>query len=124
MIVAGFGHREAATTESLQAAFALAAAGLHVCALAAPDDKCALIATLANVLGLPLIPVTPAALAAIDTPTRSTPSLIARGTGSVAEAAALAAAAPDARLIVTRRIAPDRMATCAIAQRLAQGYTA
>ncbi|ENO84722.1 hypothetical protein C666_16775, partial [Thauera linaloolentis 47Lol = DSM 12138] len=40
----------------------------------------------------------------------------ARGCGSVAEAAALAAAGQGARLLAIRHISPDRSATCAIAQ--------
>lgn len=120
MIVAGFGHRTGATPGSLHAALAratqgLAADGLSIAALAAPDDKLALVSPVALALGLPLVPVAAAALAAVDTPTRSPASLAARGTGSVAEAAALAAAGPGGHLLVTRRIAPDRMATCAIA---------
>ena len=69
-------------------------------------------------LALPLIAVTPDALRAMETPTRSAVSLAARDTGSVAEAAALAAAGEGAWLIASRRISPDRMATCAIAQGL------
>jgi cobalt-precorrin 5A hydrolase len=42
--------------------------------------------------------------------------LAARGVGSVAEAVALAAAGPGARIVVARVISSDRMATCAIAQ--------
>lgn len=124
MIVAGFGHRSGATVASLHAAFVLAAADLRVTALATPADKRALADALAASLRLPLIPVAAAALAAVDTPTRSSASLAARGTGSVAEAAALAAAGPASRLIVTRHISPDRMATCAIARRAAEGTSA
>lgn len=110
MIVAGFGYRSGATPDSLRAALALAQAGAPpVSHVAAPADKLALLAA----LDLPAIAV---AVAGIDTPTRSPASLAARGTGSVAEAAALAAAGPGACLLVTRRISPDRMATCAIAQ--------
>ena len=111
MIVAGFGYRSGATEASLRAALALAQAGAppvtHVATLA---DKLALLETLA----LPTIAVE--AVADIATPTRSAASLAARGTGSVAEAAALAAAGPGARLLVPRQISPDRMATCAIAE--------
>jgi cobalt-precorrin 5A hydrolase len=55
-------------------------------------------------------------LAGIDTPTQS--KLVAEkfGTGSVAEAAALAAAGPRARLIATRVVSQDRTATAAIAE--------
>lgn len=116
MIVAGFGCRAGTPLASLQAALALAATDRTVDALAAPEDRQPLLAPLAEALALPLIPLAPDILAAIDTPTRSPASLAARGTGSVAEAAALAAAGPGARLLVSRRISPDRMATCAIAE--------
>lgn len=85
-------------------------------ALAAPDDKAPALATLAELLGLPLIAVSQEALRAAPTQTQSAASLGARATGSVAEAAALAAAGPSARLITSRHISPDRMASCAIAQ--------
>lgn len=111
MIVAGFGYRAAATEASLRSALALAQAGAppvtHVATLA---DKLPLL----EALGLPAIAVE--AVAGIVTPTRSAASLAARGTGSVAEAAALAATGPGARLLVPRQISPDRMATCAIAE--------
>ncbi|GAA0747844.1 precorrin methylase [Sphingomonas sp. ABOLD] len=111
MIVAGFGYRSGATAASLRSALALAQTGAppvtHVATLA---DKLPLLAA----LGLPTIVVD--AVAGVATPTRSPASLAARGTGSVAEAAALAAAGPGARLLVTRQISPDRMATCAIAE--------
>ncbi len=111
MIVAGFGYRSGATAASLRSALALAQAEApavtHVATVA---DKLPLLET----LGLPTIAV--AGLAAVPTPTRSAASLAARGTGSVAEAAALAAAGPEARLLVRRQISPDRLATCAIAE--------
>lgn len=55
-------------------------------------------------------------LAGIETPTQS--ELVAEkfGTGSVAEAAALVAAGPRARLIATRAVSRDRTATAAIAE--------
>ncbi len=117
MIVAGFGFRAGAEPSSLQAALALAQAGHPaVEALSVPGDKAHGLAPLAQSLRLPLIPVDPHALEAVATPTRSLSSLAARRTGSVAEAAALAAAGPGARLLTPRHISPDRMATCAIAQ--------
>jgi cobalt-precorrin 5A hydrolase len=76
--------------------------------------KAAHLAPLARKLDLPLIPVE--AIAGIPTPTQSAASLAAHGTGSVAEAAALAAAGPDARLIARRIVSPDRLATCALAE--------
>lgn len=118
MIVAGFGFRMGATVESLYLALEAARHGrLSITHLAAPQDKLALLEALAQDLGLPVIGVSPDALTAIVTPTRSVPSLAERGVGSVSEAAALAAAGPGARLIVHRCISSDHMATCAIAQR-------
>ncbi|QBM75203.1 precorrin methylase [Sphingomonas sp. AAP5] len=118
VIVAGFGYRTGAQADSLSAAFDLARAGHPpVTALAAPADKTALLAALAETLDIPLIAVAPPALRATPTPTQSPASLAARGAGSVAEAAALAAAGPGARLIAHRHISPDRMASCAIAER-------
>ena len=117
MIVAGFGFRKAAPLSSLRAALALAQHGHPpVSAFAAPQDKVSMLAPLAEVMGLPLIAIDPVTLIAAPTFTRSTASLAARDSGSVAEAAALAAAGPGARLLGARHISPDRMATCAIAQ--------
>lgn len=117
MIVAGFGFRTGAALPSLQAALALAQEG-HASAtlLATAQDKAAGLLPLAEALGVPVVGVTPEALATMNTHTRSAASLAARGTGSVAEAAALAAAGPGARLLQPRRISPDRKATCALAQ--------
>ncbi len=121
MIVAGFGYRSGADQASLRSALMLAQAGHpSVTALAAPADKAALLAPLADALAVPLIAVSPEALRAIPTSTRSPASLAARETGSVAEASALAAAGDGARLIAHRHISTDRMATCAIAE----GFTA
>ncbi len=115
MIVAGFGFRGAARLSSLRAA--LAQHGHHaIDALAAPHDKLVLLRRFADTLALPVIAVSPEALRAIATPTRSSASIAARGTGSVAEAAALAAAGDGARLLAPRRISPDALATCAIAE--------
>lgn len=116
MIVAGFGFREGAALSSLQAALAVAQKGhAPVTLLATAQDKAGALLPLAEALGLPVAYVTPGALTAMTTRTRSLASLAARGTGSVAEASALAAAGPNARLLEARRISPDRMATCAIA---------
>lgn len=126
MIVAGFGCRAAASPAALQAAFLAAWAALDSdrspasptapTALAGPRYRAPQLAALAAELGLPLIIVAEAALGRQITFTHSSRSVAARGCGSVCEAAALAAAGPGARLLVTRRISPDRTATCAIAQ--------
>jgi len=121
VIVAGVGYRTGADVSSLRAALALAQAGHPpVTALAAPADKIARLQPLAEALAVPLIALTPAGLRASATPTQSAASIAARGTGSVAEAAALAAAGEGARLISPRHVSPDRMATCAIAQGLSR----
>ena len=117
MIVAGFGFRASADVAGLEAALARAPQGLpRVTVLAVPEDKSALAARLAEALRLPLSLVDAAALRAAVPVTCSAASLAARGTGSVAEAAALAAAGPGARLLTIRHISPDRSATCAIAE--------
>lgn len=117
MIVAGFGFRGNADLASCEAALALARHGHPpITALAAPADKTELLAPLAQRLGLALIGIPAEALTSVATPTRSPASLKARGTGSVAEAAALVAAGNGARVIARRQISPDRKATCAIAE--------
>lgn len=116
MIVAGFGGRAAATAAAYADALAGAWGGGRIDALAAPADRCAALAPLAATLGLPLLALSPEMLEGRATPTRSAISLARRGAGSVAEAAALAAAGVGARLIAKRCISPDRMATCAIAE--------
>lgn len=116
MIVAGFGCRDGAPPRSFEDALALAAGSRVLDALAVPIDRAHLLEPLARVLGLPIIALEREHLAGIVTPTRSEASLSRRGTGSVAEATALAAAGPGARIVVPRHIATDRMTTCAIAQ--------
>ncbi|HEY0959485.1 MAG TPA: cobalamin biosynthesis protein [Novosphingobium sp.] len=117
MIVAGFGFRSGAGLASLRAAFELARCGHPpVTHLATSEDKVAMLAPLADALGLRLSGVSPQALAATRTLTQSTASLTARGIGSMAEASALGAAGTEARLLSSRHISPDRMATCAIAE--------
>jgi cobalt-precorrin 5A hydrolase len=117
VIVAGFGFRGAASLASLQSALMRAQQGHpRVTMLAAPQDKAPALAPFAALMNLPVIGIDAGALEAIATPTTSLASLARRNSGSVAEASALAAAGPDARLIATRHISIDRMATCAIAK--------
>lgn len=113
MIVAGFGFRAAAGPASFRDALARASGGRRPDGLAAPADKAA---ALAAALGAPVTPVAPEALAAADTLTRSPRVAALRGTGSVAEAAALAAAGRGARLLGPRAVSADRLATCALAE--------
>ncbi len=123
MIVAGFGFRAAATVESLLSAYQMVAhSGQTPACLAAPADKCqaAAFQSLAARLDLPIRAIASADLARQATQTQSAPSLNARGTGSVCEAAALAAAGPGAQVIAPRAISKDRLATCSIAKGKAQ----
>ncbi|WP_171174661.1 cobalamin biosynthesis protein [Ruegeria sp. HKCCD8929] len=117
MIVAGFGFSSAATAASLIDAYHAAAGGHPVTALATAEDKAThpAFTDLATRLGLTVHPVSEAALEAVEPVTRSLRSLKERNTGSVAEAAALAAAGPGARLVSTRHMSTDRLATCAVA---------
>jgi len=117
VIVAGFGFRAGASLSSLRDALARACADrAEPDVLAAPADKIALLRLLAQERQVPAVPVAGEALEAAATATLSAASLAARRTGSVAEASALAAAGPGARLLTARHISSDRMATCAMAQ--------
>ena len=116
MIVAGIGLRKDASADSLRSALALAGGDL-IDAIATLDDKAnhpALIALCAE-LNVEVIPVQHDDLVSQSTETQSARVLEKRGTGSVAEAAALAAAGPNSTLQTARVVSDDRMATCAIA---------
>ena len=118
MRVAGIGFRAAAPLESLAEALAFAVArsdGLPVDAIATADVKATapVFIALCDQLGVPLCAVD---VVGISTPTQSDYVLAAFGTGSVAEAAALAGAGVGARLIVGRAVSGDGMATAAIAE--------
>lgn len=117
MRVAGLGFRNGAGAESLFAALN-AAGGEGVTHLATVEAKAgaACLKAMAQQLGLPVCAVNAAELAEADVVTRSHKSVAMYGTGSVSEAAALVAAGPGARLVVTRVLSDDRMASCAIAQ--------
>lgn len=124
MIAAGFGMSSRVAPETLVALFAevLAGAGLApgavACAATLPErhELPAFRAAMAR-LRLPVRTVTVQALAtAGDRVATSSPRILARhGIGSVAEAAALAAAGENARLLVPRRALGG--ATCALAIR-------
>ncbi|MCG7518936.1 cobalamin biosynthesis protein [Ruegeria sp. Ofav3-42] len=117
MIVAGLGFSSTATVDSLRAAFEQASVGQNVDALATVADKegHAALAEFALTAALPLHFIAPADLAGQRTLTCSNRSRATYGTGSVAEASALAAAGPGARLTSPRQISDDRLATCAVA---------
>lgn len=123
MIVAGFGFRAAASDVSLRDAYDKARASCHATHLATAADKAEAPAfkMLAEALNLPAVALAPAALTATRTPTQSPRVQAERGTGSIAEASALAAAGPAARLIGPRMISTDRLASCALAVSLTEG---
>ncbi|MEM8578193.1 MAG: cobalamin biosynthesis protein [Pseudomonadota bacterium] len=112
MIVAGFGFRSAAQTASLRDALARTGGTPNLLATAADKASSAAFTALGAELSLPTRGVDPAGQ---HTLTQSAASQAARGTGSVAEASALAAAGPGARLLGRRVISADRQATCALA---------
>lgn len=114
MRVAGVGFRAAATAEEITAA--LAPLG-RLDALATLPAKAAALRAAVAPLGLPVRAVE---VAGVPTPTRAPRILAAHGTGSVAEAAALVAAGPGARLAVPRCICPGGV-TVALA--LSEGET-
>ncbi|UWR45946.1 cobalamin biosynthesis protein [Phaeobacter inhibens] len=123
MKVAGIGFREAATAADLQAALALT--GEHVDAVASIAEKAHAPAMqeFARSIGLPVITLREQDIAGEQTLTCS-PRIKARfGTGSLAEAAALAGArhgvpGATARLLAPRVVTADGLATAAIAERL------
>jgi len=116
VIAAGFGFRSAATADSLADALARAGGAPDLLATVADKAQSPAILDLAARKRLPVAAVGAAALAAQTTLTQSGASLLAHGTGSVAEAAALAAAGPSARLMGRRAISGDGLATCALAE--------
>jgi len=70
----------------------------------------------AHALGVPGLGISQTDLAQMITPTQSARIQDRFGTGSLAEAAALAAAGPRARLVVKRVVSTDGMATAALAE--------
>ena len=119
MIVAGFGFRQAATVDSLLDALGKARGTQTPARLATAEDKALapVFQALSARLGLPIDAVPPEALVRTETPTRSARVRALRGSGSLAEAAALVAAGPGASLLGPRAVSADRMATCALATR-------
>ncbi|MGY4478260.1 cobalamin biosynthesis protein [Bradyrhizobium sp. USDA 3364] len=118
MKVAGLGFRRDANVASLRDALDAAGGPEGLAALATVSDKAdatALI-VLAQELGLSIRGIPAETLAEVETVTQSELIRAEFGTGSVAEAAALAAAGRGARLISARAVSQDRMATAAIAE--------
>lgn len=116
MRVAGLGFRTGTSVAALREAIS-AAGGGPIDRLATAEDKVTNkpLRALARELGLPVTPVPHAALAATPTPTHSPRVAALYATGSLAEAAALAAAGPGARLTGPRAASTDGTATAAIA---------
>jgi cobalt-precorrin 5A hydrolase len=116
MIVAGFGFRTGVTLAALQDALARAGGPDGVTHLATLTAKVAGLEPLAQALALPVLSMEPEALRDLPTLSRSDRVEALFGTGSVAEAAALAAAGQGARLWGPRAVSADGTATAAIAE--------
>jgi cobalt-precorrin 5A hydrolase len=118
MIVAGIGFRKDAGIDSLRDALR-AAGGEKTQALATAKDKAdsPVIQALAAEMALPLHAVPWESLQSQVTVTQSARIQARYGTGSLAEAAALAAAGPGARLLGPRATSQDGKATAALAER-------
>lgn len=116
MRVAGFGFRSGASLATLRHLLQVVEAkGGRADALASVPEKASapVMQSLSTDLGLPLRAVS---VDGIATPTQSLRVKSMLNTGSVAEAAALAAAGPGATLSVLRIVAADGTATCAMAE--------
>jgi len=118
MRVAGLGFRSSATTASL--ADALQRAGGRVDLVATAESKAAapVFRAFAQGLGLAARGIAPESLAGMTTLTHSRVVAERFGVGSLAEAAALAAAGPGGRLVGPRAVSADGLATAAIAERI------
>ncbi|ACF00889.1 putative CobE protein [Rhodopseudomonas palustris TIE-1] len=121
-VVIGVGFRSAASASSIidvieTARRAVAPHQLSALATAADKADHSGLSEAAAMTTLPVLPIDAAALdqAAARITTSSAVVAHHRGVGSVCEAAALAAAGPTARLIVSRLISQDRLATAAVA---------
>ncbi len=116
MRVAGIGFRPDAPDASLREAVSLAGGNADAIATAAEKADAPQARALAEALGAPLCAVAPADLERQKTLTNS-PRVVARfGTGSLAEASALAVAGPGSSLTGPRVSSSDGMATAAIAE--------
>ena len=116
MRVAGLGFRRVTTLSSLRDALEKAGGGATILATAGDRADSPALVALAAELGLSIAPVRPEMLAAQRTPTQSERALSRYGTGSLAEAAALAIAGRGARLLGSRVVSDDGCATAAIAE--------
>ncbi len=117
MRVAGMGFRHDVTLASLrEALLSVGPEGISAVATISGKTQTPALQSLAREFDLPIKAVPAGILAGILTPAQSEFVRARFGAGSVAEAAALAAAGAGARLVSTRTISKDRMATAAIAE--------
>jgi cobalt-precorrin 5A hydrolase len=116
VIVAGFGFRSGADLSAMQDALERAGGARGLTHLATLATKAEGLAALGRALGLPVLPVPDDAIRRQTTLTQSDRVAARFGTGSVAEAAALAAAGPGARLRGPRAVSADGLAVAAIAE--------
>lgn len=117
MIVAGFGFRSSAELSSFAEILSGVAGDMVPDLIATAADKASapVFQEFAAERGLRVVGIDRDVLAKQETLTHSAASEATFGTGSVAEAAALAAAGRGARLIGARIISNDRRVTCALA---------
>ncbi len=120
MRVVGIGFRGAADLASLQDALRLAVSVLQQPRIDAIVTEAAksrerVFQELAQLMQVPGLGIARDDLSKMITPTQSQRIQDQFGTGSLAEAAALAAAGPDAWLVVERVVSGDGQATAAIA---------
>ena len=116
MIVAGFGFRIGVTLAALQDALEKAGGPQGVTHLATLAAKADGLTSLSQALDLPVVALDADSLRGVATLTRSDRVEQMFGTGSVAEAAALAGAGQGARLRGPRAVSADGSATAAIAE--------
>ncbi len=118
MRVVGLGFRKSATVASLRDAYERTGGRADTLATVTEKAGAAALRDFARQIGLGILAVDADDLAAARVMTCSDRVLERFGTGSVAEAAALAAAGPGARLLGPRAVSSDGMATAAIAERI------
>lgn len=128
MRVMGIGFRAAADLASLQDAMRLALesagpAKIDALVTEAAKSREKVFQEFAGLMGIPGLGVTQADLQQMITPTQSQRIQDKFGTGSLAEAAALVAAGPNARLVAPRVVSGDAKATAAIAQNVEENQT-
>lgn len=119
MRVAGIGFRGAASVSDLRAALAAAQGDrppVQAIVTEASKARAEVFRAFAADLGVPGLGVPLVDLAEMITPTQSQRIQDKFGTGSLAEAAALAAAGPTAVLVAARAVSGNGMATAAIAE--------